>query len=175
MNNHMNHAKGVTLKDIKSLLALTLIMLALALSACSQKSSQNEVSVSGDTLSAPLPSALLAVDETNLVVGVVVDSGSPKTCADLSVNQGMGRIHAMSPYQVVHILFRWSFQLLTRIMEQCRSQPPQVLMSMLFLDKQRQLILVQYPSIMNMIVMVMEFATWMNSMKEVILAHQVIM
>ena len=88
MNTFMRHTKGITLVDIKLYLGLMLIVLALALSACSQKSSQDKVTVSGDTLSAPLPSALLAVDETNLVVGVVVDGGTPQTCANLSVNQG---------------------------------------------------------------------------------------
>ena len=60
------------------------------LSACGQKSNQNEVSVSNDTRSTPLPSALLAVDKTNLIVDVVVDGGMPQTCANLSVNQVNG-------------------------------------------------------------------------------------
>ena len=90
MNNYMRHTKSITFEDIKSLLALTLIVLALTLSACSQEPNQNEVSVSGDTLSAPLPSALLTVDETNLVVAVVVDGGMPQTCANLSVDQVNG-------------------------------------------------------------------------------------
>lgn len=84
----MVHTKRIGFEDIKLLLALTLIMLVLMLSACGQKSSQNEISVSGDTLSAPLPSALLAVDETNLVVEVVVDGGASQTCANLLVDQG---------------------------------------------------------------------------------------
>ena len=78
MNNPMPHTKSITFEDIKSLLTLTLIVLALTLSACSQESSQNEVLVSGDTLSAPLPKALLAVDQNNLVVAVVVTNLHPE-------------------------------------------------------------------------------------------------
>ena len=91
MNNPMRHINGIRCGDIKLRLISTLLMvLVLALSACSQKSSQNEVSISDGTLSAPLPSALLTIDANNLVVGVVVDGGAPKTCAGLSVNQGAG-------------------------------------------------------------------------------------
>jgi len=43
MNNHMRHAKSIAFEDIKLLLALTLIMLALTLSACSQEPGQNEL------------------------------------------------------------------------------------------------------------------------------------
>lgn len=90
MNIYMRYTRRVTFENIKSLLVLSLIVLALTLSACSQKPSQDKVLVSSDTLSAPLPKALLAIDGTNLVVEVVVDGGPPQTCANLSVDQGNG-------------------------------------------------------------------------------------
>ena len=109
MNSSMRHIKGITRRNITLRLAFMLIVLMLTLSACSQKSSQNEVSVSDDTLSAPLPSALLAVDATNLVVGVVVDGGLPQTCAGLSVNQGAGTFSCTitlsgGPHNIVLVL-----------------------------------------------------------------------
>ena len=90
MNSSMRHTKGTTRRNITLRLAFMLMVLVLTLSACSQKSSQDEVLVSGDTLSAPLPSALLAFNETNLVVEVVVDFGAPQTCSNLSVDQVNG-------------------------------------------------------------------------------------
>ena len=88
----MQRTKGITLVTIKLHLALMAIMLALILSGCSQTSSQDEISVSNDAMSAPLPAALraLALDETNLVVKVVVDGGTPQDCTNLSVDQGNG-------------------------------------------------------------------------------------
>jgi hypothetical protein len=66
------------------------VMLAVALSGCSQTANQDEVSVSNDAMSAPLPDVLvaLAVDETNLVVEVIVDGGTPQACTNLSVVAG---------------------------------------------------------------------------------------
>ena len=90
MNNLMRNTNRVTFNKLKLLLTLTLIVMALALTACGQQSGQNDIVVSGDTFSAPLPRALLTVDATNLLVGVVVDGGSPQSCANLSVDQGNG-------------------------------------------------------------------------------------
>jgi len=93
MNNSMRLTKRTTLKialvDIKSYLVLMAIVLVLTLSGCSQKS--NEGSVSNDTLSAPLPDTLLkalAIDETNLEVGVALDGGAVQACTALSIDQG---------------------------------------------------------------------------------------
>ena len=87
MNNPIRLTKGIT-RVLH--LAFMLMVLALTLSACSQKSNPNEISVSDGTLSAPLPSALLTIDATNLVVGVVVDGGATQTCGGLSVDSGAG-------------------------------------------------------------------------------------
>ena len=89
MRHTMRYTKGITRRNITLRLAFMLMVLVLTLSACSQKSSQNEVSVSDGTLSAPIPSALLA-DANNLVVEVVVDGRPPQPCAGLSVNLGAG-------------------------------------------------------------------------------------
>ena len=96
MNSSMRHTmrstKGTTRRNITLRLAFMLVVLVLTLSACSQKSSQNEISVSNDSLSAPLPEMPtgLVLDNTNLVVGVVVDGGAPQICTGLAVDQGAG-------------------------------------------------------------------------------------
>lgn len=88
----MRSNKRTTSVAIKSHLVLMAILLALTLSACSQQSSHDQVSVSNDSMSAPLPYALkaLALDEINLVVEVIVDGGSPQACSNLSVDQVNG-------------------------------------------------------------------------------------
>ena len=85
----MQHTKRIPLVDLKLRLALMLIVLAMTLSGCSQKSNPDEGSVSKDTLSAPLPNTLtaLAVDTTTLVVEIIVDGGTPRACTNLSVDQ----------------------------------------------------------------------------------------
>lgn len=75
-----------SIMNIKALFILTHITAILILTACNQQSSNN-LTVSDDTISAPLPSALLTVDETTLIVELVVDNGSPQTCANLTVDQ----------------------------------------------------------------------------------------
>ena len=70
-------------------LILAGLLITLILQACSNGSNQDDGTVSKDKFSAPLPSAVsaLAVDETNLVVGVVVDGGDPQACTNLTVDQ----------------------------------------------------------------------------------------
>ncbi|MFV2055229.1 MAG: hypothetical protein ACC707_02135 [Thiohalomonadales bacterium] len=89
MNNSIKHTKGLPW-SIKLVFILSLIVLALTLSACNRESQQQDKgSISKDTLSAPLPEALLALvlNETNLVVEVVVDGGAPQICNNLKVDQ----------------------------------------------------------------------------------------
>jgi len=74
------------------LVASMTIILALILSGCDQTASRDKISVSKDAVSAPLPNVLmaLALDETNLVVEVIVNGAAPRTCINLSVNQMNG-------------------------------------------------------------------------------------
>ncbi|NOX42115.1 MAG: hypothetical protein GXP19_00020, partial [Gammaproteobacteria bacterium] len=92
MSNSLRFTKRIAFVDIKLYLALMFIVPALTLSGCSQKSNQNEGSISNDTLSVPLPSALkaLALDATNLVVEVAVDGGTPQACTNLTVDPAAG-------------------------------------------------------------------------------------
>lgn len=86
----MRSNKRTTFVAIKSHLVIMAILLVLTLSACSQQSSQDEAS--NDTFSAHLPKALkvLDLDETNLVVEVVVDGGARQACTDLVVDTMAG-------------------------------------------------------------------------------------
>jgi len=70
-------------------LKFAMLVLILAVSACSQKTDNNKMSVSGDRLSAPLPAALLTVDASNLLVDIY-DGGKSIPCTGLTVNQVKG-------------------------------------------------------------------------------------
>jgi len=86
----MRHAKGICCVSTRlHLVALMTILLMLTLSGCSQTTRQDKISVSNDAISAPLPNALMALtlDETSLIVEVIVDNAAPRTCTNLSIDQ----------------------------------------------------------------------------------------
>ena len=67
---------------------LVLMLFGFMLAACSQSPDPQKGSISGDQLSAPLPNviAALVLDETNLIVDVVVDGGKTLRVEDLVVD-----------------------------------------------------------------------------------------
>ncbi len=81
----MRRTHGITIVAKKLHLALTAIVLALILTGCGQNSDQDEVSLSDDTLTAPLPSALRLTPTQTLVVEVI-DGGTTIPCTNLSVD-----------------------------------------------------------------------------------------
>ena len=88
----MRQNKGINILTIKKYLISLFTVVVLFLGGCSDESSDGP-SVSNNTMSAPLPKELLKVlnlDENNLLVQVVVDGGTPKTCGNLTVNTGAG-------------------------------------------------------------------------------------
>ena len=86
MNNFIQRiAKNIQVMQSPTALCVVVLLLG----ACSQKPAQNSISLSGDTLSAPLPSALLTIDETNLIVNVI-DGGNTIPCGGLTVDQVAG-------------------------------------------------------------------------------------
>lgn len=69
-------------------LVLLQLVLAFALSACSQSSDKdNKVVVTKDKLSAPLPAAIVAIDTDNLEVAVRLNDQTPQACNNLLVDQ----------------------------------------------------------------------------------------
>ena len=81
----MRRTQGITIVAKKLHLALMAIVLALILTGCGQESDQDEVSLSDDTLTAPLPIALKLTPTQTLVVKVI-DGGTTIPCTNLSVN-----------------------------------------------------------------------------------------
>ena len=81
----MRRTQGITIVAKKLHLALMTIVLALILTGCGQKSDQDEVSFSDDTLAAPLPAALKLTATQTLVVEVI-DGGKTIPCTNLSVD-----------------------------------------------------------------------------------------
>jgi len=67
-------------------------LLSIVVTGCSQGNNNNNVVVSTDGVSAPLPVgvAAMAADETSLVVDVVVDGGEPRLCNNLKVDLAAG-------------------------------------------------------------------------------------
>lgn len=86
----MRQTKGFGILEIKIYITLLLTVLTMGLSGCGGSSSQD--SASQVTFFAPLPIELnaLALDNTSLLVQVVVDGGAPQTCTGLTVNTGAG-------------------------------------------------------------------------------------
>lgn len=86
----MQQNKGIHIITIRKYLILLFTMLMLSVGGCSDESSDGS---SVNTMSAPLPKALLKVlnlDASNLLVQVVVDGGAPVTCGNLSVDTMAG-------------------------------------------------------------------------------------
>jgi len=74
----------------KTTLILLFISLSLVLSGCSQNSNpKNEINISDGNLSAPLPSALVVVDASTLVVELK-EGDKIHACNNLSVDQSNG-------------------------------------------------------------------------------------
>lgn len=72
------------------MLILFFISFSLVLSGCSQNSNpKNEINISDGSLSAPLPSALVVVDASTLIVELK-EGDKIHTCNNLSVDQGSG-------------------------------------------------------------------------------------
>lgn len=81
----MQYTKGFIFLDMKLYLTTLLSVFMLVLGGCSSdESGPEEVS----TFSAPLPKEfkVLNLDETNLVVQVIVDGGTPRDCTGLTVD-----------------------------------------------------------------------------------------
>jgi hypothetical protein len=92
MNNPVRHSRKIT-RVLH--LVFILIVLVLPLIACSSRSDQDKIVVSGDQLTAPLPVGLVQIDQNNLIVKVVIFAdGVPQepslACDNLSVNQSNG-------------------------------------------------------------------------------------
>lgn len=82
MQHYLFHAKTT--------LILLFISFSLVLSGCSQNSNpKNEINISDGSLSAPLPSALVVVDASTLIVELK-EGDKIHTCNNLSVDQGSG-------------------------------------------------------------------------------------
>jgi len=86
MNNSLPHDVGDTVVNKKLGILIMLVVLVWILSACSEEPHQDEGSFSKDTLSVSLPDALaaLALNETTLVVEVLVDAETPQDCDNLN-------------------------------------------------------------------------------------------
>jgi len=84
----MRRTKGICCVSTR-LHLVALMAILLMLSGCSQTTRQDKISVSNDAISAPLPNALMALtlDETSLIVEVIVDNAAPRTCTNLSIEQ----------------------------------------------------------------------------------------
>ncbi|MCF6235867.1 MAG: Ig-like domain-containing protein [Gammaproteobacteria bacterium] len=89
MKNHtMQNTTRINIPGMKFHFLLMFTVIALLLSGCAQQTGQEEVQLSNDRLSAPLPRALRALDnESNLVVEVVINGEAPKVCANLAVDK----------------------------------------------------------------------------------------
>jgi len=81
----MRSTQGITIVAKKLHLALMTIVLALILTGCGQRSDQDEVSFSDNTLAAPLPAAL-KLTATQILVVEVIDGGNTIPCTNLSVD-----------------------------------------------------------------------------------------
>jgi len=80
------------LMNPKYLRYLITVLLMVVINGCGQNDSQGKVTVTKDALSAPLPGLLvgLALDETNLIVEVIIDGGVSQSCRNLSVDTVAG-------------------------------------------------------------------------------------
>lgn len=88
----MKHTNGKSAVNLSIRLSLAVFICVLTFAGCSEDSGNNHGTVTKDSFSASLPDGIstLAVDETTLVISVVVDGGNPQACANLSVNTGAG-------------------------------------------------------------------------------------
>ncbi len=80
---------GIFTISLKYFLCLIIVFIMFMANGCSQNNNFNKNgTVSQDTLSAPIPGLLtaLVLEETNLVVEVIVNSGTPQTCLNLKVD-----------------------------------------------------------------------------------------